>query len=1247
MIYTIGSIAVSGNTLTGTGTNFKAPLSMIRVGCTVIVKSNPIQIFSITEIVSETELSVTPAAAPDIPAGTDYSILLCDSISVDGLAQDVAEALRYFTGQESEIYAAVEWWKNYGDVATLAEALTTAVNETEAARDEATAQVTVATDAATTATAAAAEAKDHRGTAYIWMNNAEASATTATEQATIATDAATAAATSAANVAEDEQEIAANAAAAAESATAAALSEANAKTYAEQTKAVSEDSLAAIGLGSDRRNWPDCTVNPSDYIGFVRLEEASATGFPSIASGEVYLVGWLARGDGAIINGCFVGTNTRSLYTYHFNNADGTYGWTRHARKDDISRLTQANNTTGETQLWDGVGQNCIFVNNTGWGAYSVDGAIKLGINYGGTGGGNAGQARHNLAVMHEMKTTLAEIDLDTLTGEYSGFYWQTSSAGATDEKHYPCRLAGALVVLKNGANGASGCTQIYYPYNYSDLYYTRWCSGSDLAWSDWCEHRGYQTILNNIGLSGAPRDCPDISGNPSGYIGFMRIREGVTGWPEDVADGEAYLTGFISVNDGSPSYTGIFQGWGTRSLYTYRWSESTGPQWTRHARKNEVSRFNQSGSERTVVYSMDDPTAGCYLQLDATGRWGYYSPVDNCWKALAIEQGGTGATTLDDARLKLKVERLVEIGTDQTRLYAGNGTTYLEVGNDRAWGVYDSANSAWQALGVAQGGTGATDAATARTKLAVLHEQKSSLGDTDLDTLTAAYSGFYWQGASSKATTELHYPCNYGGALIVLKNGNYTNGATQLYYPYNSTGLYYMRTYYANHETWTDWAKFESDPLVHEEAPFPDVWIPFNDSLDMLAGFAPGYKKVTVNGETTSIPSDKVVTFARASTATYINKSGVLTIADIDEPRFEKEGLLIEGTRTNFLINGSTPAGWGHSANLTVTAETDSYGFLYGKFVIDDSAIGGTDACNIASVIAANTIDTTQHDEQYVTTSCRFRSSSDVRLRIRFAGGEDTSNLTFLGDAYIKLSDMSVTITGGGADNITVSVTTDSVTGWNRAVVTYKSTVTLVTSQIQFAPVSAFVSGDYMEVATPQVELGPNASSYISSGATPSTRASDLVSVPTKNNLARPPFSFLLEIHKDWFRAPNAAPRIWDIAGANTGQTVIAAINRGSDKYYLSLSNTSGAYTNSDASVELPENAVVGAVVKDDGVFHVIMDGVPVSDASCVYGGVTQDKNIRFGGQTSTGERHLFGHIRNFRIWHKALTDGQLFEKV
>ncbi|MGF2633155.1 tail fiber domain-containing protein [Escherichia coli] len=114
MIYTTGTIAISGNTVTGTGTNFSAPLSLIRVGCTLIAVGNTVQIFTITEIKSGTELSVTPAANPAIPAGTKFSILLSDSISVDGLAQDVAETLRYYQGKETEIAAAVEWWEDFG-----------------------------------------------------------------------------------------------------------------------------------------------------------------------------------------------------------------------------------------------------------------------------------------------------------------------------------------------------------------------------------------------------------------------------------------------------------------------------------------------------------------------------------------------------------------------------------------------------------------------------------------------------------------------------------------------------------------------------------------------------------------------------------------------------------------------------------------------------------------------------------------------------------------------------------------------------------------------------------------------------------------------------------------------------------------------------------------------------------------------------------------------------------------------------
>lgn len=102
MIYTTGTLAANGNTLTGTGTSWTAAGSLIRNGCTVIVFSTPVQTFQITSIDSATQLTVTPAASPAIAAGQRYAILVSDSLSVDGLAQDIAETFgmyqRYMGG---------------------------------------------------------------------------------------------------------------------------------------------------------------------------------------------------------------------------------------------------------------------------------------------------------------------------------------------------------------------------------------------------------------------------------------------------------------------------------------------------------------------------------------------------------------------------------------------------------------------------------------------------------------------------------------------------------------------------------------------------------------------------------------------------------------------------------------------------------------------------------------------------------------------------------------------------------------------------------------------------------------------------------------------------------------------------------------------------------------------------------------------------------------------------------------------
>lgn len=452
MIYTTGTIAISGNTVTGTGTNFSASLSLIRVGCTLIAIGNPVQIFTITEIKSGTELSVTPAANPAIPAGTKFSILLSDSISVDGLAQDVAETLRYYHGKETEIAAAVEWWKDFGGDGQMDQLLANIRAET----------------AQSTANAQKTEADKKTTEGY---KNAAATSATAAKSSQ---DAAKASETSASN----------SKTAAATSETNAARSAADALNYRNQAQGIVGTD---IGLGTSPRDCPDISGDPSGYIGFMRIREA-ATGFPSIASGEAYLTGFISVCDGSpTYTGIFQGWNTRSLYTYRWSSSIGPQ-WTRHVRKDEVSRLY---NYTVETQLYAGESTNYLFISNTAWGARTESGPLPLGLNYGGTGGSNSGQARTNLEVMYEKKSDLGSTDINTLTGEYSGFYYQGLNANATTARGYPVSSAGALLVIRNNANGNAGCTQLYFPYNATTgTFYMRQhiiqSSSSGWEWTAW-----------------------------------------------------------------------------------------------------------------------------------------------------------------------------------------------------------------------------------------------------------------------------------------------------------------------------------------------------------------------------------------------------------------------------------------------------------------------------------------------------------------------------------------------------------------------------------------------------------------------------------------------------------------------------------------------------------------------------------------------------------------------------------------
>lgn len=401
MIYTTGTIAINGNTVTGTGTNFSAPLSLIRVGCTLIAVGNPVQIFTITEIKSGTELSVTPAANPAIPAGTKFSILLSDSISVDGLANDVAETLRYYQGKETEIAAAVEWWNEFGGDGQMDQLLANIRAET--AKSTANAQKTESDKnaAAQSKTAAANSA-----------TAAKASQDAAKASETSASNSKTAAATSETN---------------------AAKSAADALNYRNQAQGIVGGN---IGLGASPRDCPDISGNPSGYIGFMRIM-SNAKGFPSIASGESSLTGFISQVDGTpAYTGVFQGWATRSLYTYRWNKTIGPE-WTRHARKDEVDRLDQRNS---ETWIYNNDKSMRLGLTASSWGCYSDTQKkwIPLDVSHGGTGANSLENAKTNLQIPEGGLTKAMTLQ---------------APEGAEDGKYYP------VIIDASGIEGNGNLT--------------------------------------------------------------------------------------------------------------------------------------------------------------------------------------------------------------------------------------------------------------------------------------------------------------------------------------------------------------------------------------------------------------------------------------------------------------------------------------------------------------------------------------------------------------------------------------------------------------------------------------------------------------------------------------------------------------------------------------------------------------------------------------------------------------------
>lgn len=177
-IYDAGTASLAADgTVTGVGTTWKAPLTLIRVGATIVFKTEPVKIYTISEIISDTQVNVYNPNSETVPAGTGYAILAHDGITVQGLAQDVAETLRYYQSRESEVATAVDIFKNfdqdkfssdvnqvntqYGEIVTIGNQVSSDAAQVTADKDAAASSAASASSDKDAAAASAQQAADY------------------------------------------------------------------------------------------------------------------------------------------------------------------------------------------------------------------------------------------------------------------------------------------------------------------------------------------------------------------------------------------------------------------------------------------------------------------------------------------------------------------------------------------------------------------------------------------------------------------------------------------------------------------------------------------------------------------------------------------------------------------------------------------------------------------------------------------------------------------------------------------------------------------------------------------------------------------------------------------------------------------------------------------------------------------------------------------------------------------------------
>ena len=377
-----------------------------------------------------------------------------------------------------------------------------------------------------------------------------------------------------------------------------------------------------------------------------------------------------------------------------------------------------------------------------------------------------------------------------------------------------------------------------------------------------------------------------------------------------------------------------------------------------------------------------------------------------------------------------------------------------------------------------------------------------------------------------------------------------------------------------------------------------PLLDLPLKNSLSMKAGVG-------------------AVTFSRSTTGTYIDRYGVLKTAAIDEPRFERDGLLIEGSSTNIALYSEDETQW--SAYRTTTSRdatvVNPYGVLDSIKVTGNGATGEHFIEKLASI--------TSSTDTYTSSIFVKPVENDIiAFRIYFTGGTNTSSST-------SITFSTLTATGTGT-------VTPLANGWYRVSVTGTDNAsgnTLVRwrcyvdngSDTSTSTASIYLLGG-------QIEKLPFASSYIPTTTAAVTRGKDSNMANYTSNMPSWSDTFTIHFEYDAIDFNNGVNNIAFCTGtvvnfinfSAIGTAVFSVQGRSCGASEAAVQNGSKITATSDGTT---------ASIYVDGVLKSSIDiGTTVGTTTGIYIG-SDAKSLQ---QVNT-------NIKNFKIFDVCLTPTEV----